>query len=92
MNTNQINNDAARDAGQSVYKNGWLRSIPASAAETAQELVILCEDRGDYLTGLRADGEVMGGDIENALRYTPAEAAEMVASLGRGFSAEPAAE
>lgn len=50
--------------------------------------VILIEGRGDYLTDLKADGEVMGGAIEDALRYSDMEANQMVEALGRGFAVE----
>ena len=39
--------------------------------------VILCESRGDYLTGIGSGGEVRGGSLEDAIIYTSAEAAEL---------------
>lgn len=60
----------------------------------ATKLIILAEGRGDYITGLswERDGKpsVEGGSAADAIRYTPEEARELLASLGRGFSAEPA--
>lgn len=56
--------------------------------ESGQNTIILCEGRGDYLTGLKADGEIMGGSKADAIRYTAAEATELIEALGRGFSAE----
>lgn len=50
--------------------------------------IILCEGRGDYLTGLGAGGEIKGGSSTDAIRYTVAEAQEMAQYLGRGFSVE----
>jgi hypothetical protein len=68
----------------------------ADAQPVTASTIILCESRGDYLTGLRweSDGtpEIMGGDRQDAIRYTLAEAGELLASLGRGFSAEPEQE
>ena len=59
------------------------------AARDAGQFIILCEGRGDYLTGLGAGGEIKGGSRAEAIRYTAAEAREMVESLGRGYSIEP---
>ena len=53
------------------------------------EYIILCEGRGDYLTGLGAGGEIKGGSSTDAIRYTAAVAQEMAKYLGRGFSVEP---
>jgi hypothetical protein len=62
------------------------------AARDAGQFIILCEERGDYLTGLRWDAqgrpEVSGGAAAEAIRYTAQEAARLIADMGRGFSAE----
>lgn len=63
-------------------------SIQSNAARDAGQFIILCEGRGDYLTGLGAGGEIKGGSEAQAIRYTAEEARELVASLGRGFSVE----
>lgn len=60
------------------------------------DTIILSESRGDYITGInwQLDGtaEIMGGSREDAIRYTAAEAQEVIEALttanGRGYSAE----
>lgn len=64
------------------------------------DTIILSEGRGDYITDIKwqRDGkaEIMGGNREDALRYTAAEANEVIEALtaanGRGYSAEAASE
>lgn len=64
------------------------------------DTIILSEGRGDYITDIKwqRDGkaEIMGGSREDALRYTAAEAQEVIEALtaanGRGYSAEAASE
>ena len=56
-----------------------------------EEYVILCEGRGDYLTGFGAAGEIRGGDREDAIKYTASGAKDAVEMLGEDkFSIEPA--
>ena len=63
------------------------------------DTIIISEGRGDYITGInwQRDGkaEIMGGSREDAIRYTPAEAQEIIEALtvgnGRGYSAEASA-
>ena len=64
------------------------------------DTIILSEGRGDYITGInwQRDGkpEIMGGSREDAIRYTAAEAQELIEALtaanGRDYSAEAAEE
>jgi hypothetical protein len=64
------------------------------------DTIILSEGRGDYITDInwQRDGkaEIMGGSREDAIRYTAAEAQEVIEALtaanGRGYSAEAASE
>jgi hypothetical protein len=58
------------------------------------EYIILCENRGDYITSLefKPDGkfDFLGGPAHEAIRYTLAQATEVAENLGRGFAVEPA--
>jgi hypothetical protein len=62
----------------------------------AANTIILAEGRGDYITGInwQRDGkaEIMGGSREDAIRYTAAEAQEVIEALilanGSGYSVE----
>jgi len=62
--------------------------------------IILAEGRGDYITGINWErsgkAEIMGGSREDAIRYTAAEAQEIIEALttanGRGYSAEAVSE
>jgi len=64
------------------------------------DTIILSEGRGDYITDIKwqRDGkaEIMGGSREDAIRYTAAEAQQVIEALiaanGRGYSAEAATE
>lgn len=67
MQTKQINNNAALEAGQ---------------------FIIFSDRRGDYITNIKADGEIMGGSAEDAIRYTAEEAQEVIEYLGRGYGIE----
>jgi len=64
------------------------------------DTIILSEGRGDYIAGIKwqRDGkaEIMGGSREDAIRYTAAEAQQVIEAItaanGRGYSAEAATE
>jgi hypothetical protein len=54
--------------------------------------VISADYRGDYVTEVHKESSgryaIGGGPVEKALRYTPADAARWVQTLGAGFSVE----
>lgn len=64
--------------------------------DTLSNTIILAEGRGDYITDIhwQRDGkaDILGGKREDAIRYTAAEAQEVIEALvkanGRGYSAE----
>lgn len=61
-----------------------------------QQFIILSENRGDYITQLKFETnggfEIHGGSPENAIKYTEAEASQLIVELGRGYSMEPLPE
>ena len=87
-------------------KNQDLFNITLAAADTKaseqikvgdqEQFIILSENRGDYITQLKFETngkfEIHGGSPENAIKYTEAEASQLIIELGRGYSMEPMPE
>jgi hypothetical protein len=62
----------------------------------SEQFIILSENRGDYITQLKfetnGEYEIHGGSPESAIKYTEAEASQLIVELGRGYSMEPLPE
>jgi len=62
----------------------------------SEQFIILSENRGDYITQLKfetnGEYEIHGGSPEIAIKYTEAEASQLIVELGRGYSMEPMPE
>jgi hypothetical protein len=92
--------DADKESSPSKAAQRKKQMTTTNNSNNRADTIILSEGRGDYITDIKwqRDGkaEIMGGSREDALRYTAAEAQEVIEALtaanGRGYSAEAASE